>query len=266
MDWLCVFDCESVIDVELAKKFYDFKEESEYEFCQKVLSQHEKEKGTSFLPLPYHKIVVISAVLADENAKVKKITSIVSKSEEEILKKFLNFIDEKNPKLISFNGRGYDIPLVFLRAMKYNLSCPAFFEQENYQLNITKWENYRSRYSEKFHLDLYEVFGNFGAVKSISLDVVSQMVGFPGKSDLSGKDVLEFFYNGKIEEIAHYCESDALNTYLLFLKYRLLKGEINKGEFLRLLKALLENLASQQEKKRYVSLFLDYLKREVKSD
>ena len=56
----------------------------------------------------------------------------------EMIKNFLNFINQKNPKLISFNGRSFDMPLLMLRAMQYNLTCSAYFEAENKELNKNK--------------------------------------------------------------------------------------------------------------------------------
>ncbi|WP_187647948.1 3'-5' exonuclease [Nitrosophilus labii] len=261
---ICVFDCETIPDTELIKKQYSFNEDlDELNLSLKAMSLQEAKNGSSFLPVPYHKVVAISAVIADDFGNFKKVSSIDGTNEKEMIENFLNFIDKHNPKLISFNGRGFDIPMLFIRALKYNLSCPAYFEQDNQMLNKTKWENYRSRYSEQFHIDLLEVLGHYGAVRNLKLDTICTMAGVPGKFDISGDMVLELYYKGEIKKIKEYCESDVLNTYILFLKYEILKGNLSQEDY----KAILLQMSDKMPKeKSYSKIFLDFIKKEVKDD
>jgi len=261
---ICIFDCETIPDVDLIKQIYDFDENlDDYNLSLKAISEQESKNGSSFLPLPYHKVVAISAVIADDFGRFIKVSSIEGENESEMIRNFLKFIDKHNPKLVSFNGRGFDIPMLFIRALKYNLSCPAYFEQDNQMLNKTKWENYRSRYSEQFHIDLLEVLGHFGAVRNLKLDTLCVMAGIPGKFDVSGDMVMELFYNNKIEKIKEYCESDVLNTYLLYLKYELLKGNIIVEDYKSILSAMIEKIPKD---KSYSEIFLKYLNKEVSYD
>ena len=259
---ICVFDCETIPDAELIRKSFKYDEElNDLNVSLKALSEYEAKKGTTFLPIPYHKVVAISAVIADDFGRFKKVNSIDGKDEKEMIENFLKFIDKHNPKLVSFNGRGFDIPMLFIRALKYNLSCPAYFEQDNQMLNKTKWENYRSRYSEQFHIDLLEVLGHFGAVRNLSLDTVCLMAGIPGKFDVSGDMVMELYYKDEIDKIKEYCESDVLNTYLLFLKYEILKGNLVLEDYVSILNEMSEKLPKD---KSYSETFLNYIKSEVK--
>ena len=260
---ICVFDCETVLDVDLIKTQYNFDENlDDLNLSLKAQSEQEKINGSSFLPIPYHKVVAISAVIADDFGKFSKVSSIEGKTEKEMIENFLNFIDKFNPKLVSFNGRGFDIPMLFIRALKYNLSCPAFFEQNNQMLNKTKWENYRSRYSENFHIDLMDSLSQYGAVRGLKLDLVCKMADIPGKFDISGDMVMELFYNNEIEKIKEYCESDVINTYFLFLKYEVLKGELLIEDY----KSILLDMASKFPKdKNYSEEFLNFIKKEVEN-
>ncbi|WP_281950406.1 3'-5' exonuclease [Nitrosophilus kaiyonis] len=259
---VCVFDCETIPDSELIRKTYKFNEDlNDLNVSLKAIEEYEREKGTTFLPIPYHKVVAISAVIADDFGRFIKVSSIEGNNEKEMIEIFLKFIDKHNPKLISFNGRGFDIPMLFLRALKYNLSCPAYFEQDNAMLNKTKWENYRSRYSEQFHIDLLEVLGNFGAVRNINLDTVCLMAGIPGKFDVSGDMVMELYYKNEIEKIKEYCESDVLNTYFLYLKYELLKGNIIIEDYKSILKNVIDKLP---QNKNYSEIFKKYIHEEIK--
>ena len=260
---VCVFDCETIPDSELIRKTYTFDEElNDLNISLKAIKEYENKKGTAFLPIPYHKVVAISAVIADDFGKFQKVSSIDGENEKEMIKNFLHFIDRFNPKLVSFNGRGFDIPMLFIRALKYNLTCPAFFEQDNQMLNKTKWENYRSRYSEQFHIDLLEAFGHFGAVRNLSLDILCQMTGLPGKFDVSGDMVMELYYKNEIEKIKEYCESDVLNTYILYLKYEILKGNIILEDYFSILSLMKEKLP----KKSYNKIFLQFIEKEVEND
>jgi len=121
---ICVYDIETIPDAALIRKTYHI-EGDDIEVSTRAMSDQEEESGSSFLPLPYHKIVAISAVIADDFGTFKKVSSIEGASEKEMIANFLAFLDKHNPKLISFNGRSFDMPLLMIRAMQYNLTCRA---------------------------------------------------------------------------------------------------------------------------------------------
>lgn len=248
---ICVFDIETIPDARLIRDVLHL-EGDDKEVSLLAMQEQEAKSGSSFLPLSFHKIVAISAVIADDFGIFRKVSSIDGADEKEMIKNFLNFINKHNPKLVSFNGRSFDMPLLMLRAMQYNLTCSAYFEQENRELNKTKWDNYRARFSDRFHIDVMDHLCEFGAVRGLKLDHVCSMVGLPGKYDVSGDQVMELFYTGKIEKIKEYCESDVLNTYWLFLKYELLKGNIIIEDYQRALVTMQENL---KHEKSYTDVF-----------
>jgi len=248
---ICVFDIETIPDTKLIRRVLSL-EGDDLEVSVLAQSEQEAKSGSSFLPLAFHKIVAISAVIADDFGIFRKVSSIEGSNEHEMIKNFLGFINKHNPKLVSFNGRSFDMPLLMLRAMQYNLTCNAYFEQDNRELNKNKWENYRSRYSDRFHVDLLDHLCEFGAVRGMRLDHVCSMAGLPGKYDVHGDQVLELFYAGEIEKIKEYCESDVLNTYWLFLKYELLKGNLIIEDYQRALATMQENLRVE---KSYTDVF-----------
>ncbi len=261
---ICIFDIETIPDIEIIKKDSNYQDLSDYEATIKYLKNFEEESNTTFLPLTHHKIVALSAVIANDNFEFITVGEFGKNSdkEEDIISHFFSYVEDKNPKFVTFNGRGFDIPLLLIRALKYNLSFRAFFEQENYNIGKNKWENYRQRYSEKFHLDLYDSIGQFGSVRNISLDKLSLMMNLPGKYSIDGSDVLDFFYQGKLNEIKEYCQSDTLNTYWLFLKYSLLQGLFSKDRYYELLEILKDKL---DPKKSYFTVFRDAIKKELSS-
>lgn len=256
---ICIFDCETIPDVVLARSKFGI-DGDDFEVSKKAFEIQEEKSGYSFLPLPFHQVVAISAVIADDFGKFDKVSSIHGENEKEMIENFLNFINKKEPKLVSFNGRSFDIPMLMVRAMKYNLSCPAYFEKENRELNKSKWDNYRSRYSDRFHVDLMDHIGEFGAVRGLKLDTLCKMAGLPGKYDVHGDEVTELYYNQEIKKIKEYCESDVLNTYWLYLKYELLKGNLTQDDYVMNLDNFQERLDAD---KSYTKIFKDYIKNEM---
>ncbi len=246
---ICIFDCETIPDIELIRRNFSVEGLGDAAAIAKAQSDFaEAHNGNTFLPLPYHRVVALSAVIADDFGTFLKVGDFGNGSDEEeaIIRHFFDYIEERNPRLVSFNGRSFDMPMLLIRAMKYNLSFPAWFDQNNPQLNKTKWENYRQRYAEEFHTDLLETLGNFGAVRNLKLDLLCTMAGIPGKYDVSGDQVTELYFAGKLEKIREYCQSDVLNTYWLWLKYELLKGKLTPEDYARSLGEMREKMPRER--------------------
>jgi predicted PolB exonuclease-like 3'-5' exonuclease len=256
---LAIFDIETIPDSELLRKIYGFEGDDAAVAKEGVIAQ-EEETGSGFLPLPFHKIVTISAVIADDYGLFKKVSSIDGDSEESLIRAFLGFIDKYNPKLISFNGRSFDMPLLMIRALKYNLSCPAYFDTNDSSLGKNKWEHYRARFSDRFHVDVMDHLGDFGAARGVRLDHVCAMAGLPGKYDVHGDQVMELYFENKLDKIQAYCESDVLNTYWLYLKYELLKGNLTSKDYMRALQLMFEKMPKERD---YTEVFQSYIKKEL---
>lgn len=297
---LCIFDIETIPDVYLLQEMYDFRG-SGLEIAKAAFSAQKEKSGSEFLPHCFHRVVSISSVICDEYGKYRKVghfgsdflesvcdndgknahrdegdffnqyysREFLDTLESTLLSEFWHFMNKSYPKLVSFNGRGFDIPVLCLRAMRYNINAHAFFEQNNPMQNLSKWENYRTRYSEGFHVDLYECLGHFGAIRTLNLDSVCKMLNVVGKYDMSGKEVYELYLGAcerhqspleALENINHYCHSDVLNTYWLYLKYELLKGNILGDDYNSLLEHWLEHIPRD---KPYSAVFIDCISRHI---
>jgi len=223
-----------------------------------------KEKtGSEFLPVCFHRVVSISAVMADGFGRFLRVSTLDGESERDKIAKFLTFIEDFNPRLVSFNGRGFDLPMIMARAMCYDLSAAAYFETNDRDNNKSKWENYRSRYDGRFHLDLLDHISDFGAVRGLKLDHICASVGLPGKYDVHGDQVLQLYYAGEQAKIDEYCRSDVLNTYWLFLKYELLRGKITKDDYLNYIAVMGEFLQKECAGMSYTLVFCDFIEREL---
>lgn len=261
-NYICVFDCESIVDADLVRKIYGF-EGDDAQVSQMAMEEQVSRTNSAFLPVVFHRIVAISAVVADEYGKFMRVSTMEGRDEREILTKFIDFLNKNNPRLVSFNGRGFDLPAIMVRAMRYNLSAPAYYEVENRELNKSKWDNYRYRNSDRFHIDLLDQISDFKAVGGLKLDTLCASMNLPGKYDVCGDQVMSLYYDGRLDKINEYCESDVLNTYWLFLKFELLRANIGINDYANNISAMGEFLRSQKPNMGYTSVFCTYVDAEL---
>ena len=148
-------------------------------------------------------------------------------SEKEILQTFFRaFHDAKSlPQLVSWNGSGFDIPVLLYRAMLYELSVPLLFEEGD-TIREMRFDNYVNRYHHR-HLDLMDRFSQFGASSRQSMDIVASLYGLPGKTDVDGSMVGALVANNDWQTLTVYCESDVLNTWLIYLRWLRLTGKVS---------------------------------------
>lgn len=127
------------------------------------------------------------------------------------------------PVIVTFNGRGYDVPVLELAAFRYGLSLPDWFN-----VYAPSYEQARNRYNSQSHLDLMDLFSNFGAMRlSGGLNLLANLIGKPGKTGVDGSQVQDMFAAGKLKEINDYCRCDVLDTYFVFLRSRVLLGKLS---------------------------------------
>lgn len=262
MGYICVFDCETIPNAPLLRRVFDYSGD-DYSVSLQAFNEQESKTGSSFLPVHFHQVVSISAVMADEYGRFNRVSTIEGSCEREIIAKFLAFIDKHNPRLVSFNGRGFDLPMLMVRAMSYNIAVNAYFDTNDKALNKDKWTNYRSRYDGVFHLDLLDHISDFRAVSGLKLDTLCASLNLPGKYDVHGDQVLELYYNGELDKIHEYCQSDVLNTYWLFLKYELLRANITLNDYASYLGSMNEYLQNKCAHMGYSAVFCEYIEREL---
>ncbi len=126
------------------------------------------------------------------------------------------------PTLVSFNGRGYDLPVLELAAYRYGYSVPSWFNVE-----ARSYEQSRNRYNLETHLDLFDLVSNFGAARlSGGLNLLANLIGKPGKSGVDGSQVQDMHDRGETTAINDYCRCDVLDTYFVFLRTRVLLGKL----------------------------------------
>lgn len=253
-NYICVFDCESVPDAALIRRLYGFEGDDE-SVSKMALAAQKDESGNEFLPLPFHRIISICAVICDEFGAFIKVNKIEGNSEREMIGNFFAFINKYEPRLVSFNGKGFDMPVLVLRALKYNIRANAYLDTIS-----DKWNNYKTRYNDQRHCDLFE---SLGAWRGVRLDTVCAMAELPGKYDTHGDEVMSLFYADKLDKIHEYCESDTLNTYMLFLKYELIKGNLSEEDYLSYLSLMSEYIKTHKSERGYVQIFSNACESEI---
>ena len=229
---ILVFDIETVADTEAARRIYpQLAELNDADALSALTALRLQEAGHDFMRLPLQRIVCISALYI-KDGKFSLFSLTADKfSEKDILSKFFRaFSDlEKLPQLISWNGSGFDIPVLIYRAMQYDLAAPWLFE-EGERIKNMRFDNYVNRFHSR-HLDLMDRFSQYGASRREAMDVVASLYGLPGKTDVDGSMVGDLVSNGDWQTLSIYCESDVMNTWLIYLRWLRLTGQLSSPDF-----------------------------------
>ncbi|MDA5133921.1 MULTISPECIES: 3'-5' exonuclease [Psychrobacter] len=229
---ILVFDIETVADTEAARRIYpQLAELNDADALSALTALRLQEAGHDFMRLPLQRIVCISALyIKDGQFSLFSLTADKF-SEKDILSKFFRaFSDlEKLPQLISWNGSGFDIPVLIYRAMQYDLAAPWLFE-EGERIKNMRFDNYVNRFHTR-HLDLMDRFSQYGASRREAMDVVASLYGLPGKTDVDGSMVGDLVSNGDWQTLSIYCESDVMNTWLIYLRWLRLTGQLSSPDF-----------------------------------
>jgi predicted PolB exonuclease-like 3'-5' exonuclease len=193
--------------------------------------KREQATGNDFLPLHQHRIVAISVALRSGDAfKVWSLGDETS-DEADLVRRFFDGVDRYTPDLVSWNGGGFDLPVLHYRALKHEIQAPRYWETGNNDRDF-KWNNYLSRYHWR-HVDLMDVLANFNNRAFARLDEIAVMLGFPGKLGMSGDKVWDTFVAGGIRDIRNYCETDVINTWLVYLRFEYMRGNLDAADLER---------------------------------
>ena len=166
---------------------------------------------------PHHRIVVIGVLLMGADYTVRRL-GVVGDGKEEpgILNDFAQFVEERRPCLVTYNGRGFDMPVIANRCFRHGITLHYYYAARDV----------RYRFSPDGHLDLMDYLADFGAAKPSRLDVVAKLCGMPGKVGVAGKDVGPMVHAGRLSEVRDYCLCDVVQTAAVFLRVQLLRGEL----------------------------------------
>lgn len=219
-----VFDIETVPDVDAGRRIYRLEGLSDQDIASVMYSRRSQETGgkTDFLRHHLHRVVAISLVLRTPDRLSVWSLGEPDSPERELIQRWFDGIERYSPVLVSWNGRGFDLPVLHFRALYHGISAPRYWENGDQDQGF-RWNNYLNRFHER-HTDLMDVLAGYEARAFAPLDEVASLLGLPGKLGMTGADVWERYSAGDLQAIREYCEIDALNTYLIFLRYELMRG------------------------------------------
>ena len=219
-----VFDIETVPDVASARRLWNLHELDDDGVAAVMYSKRQQETGgtSEFLRHHLHRIVAISAVFREGDRLNVWSLGQEDADEADLIRRFFEGIERYSPTLVSWNGSGFDLPVLHYRALLHGVAAPRYWDTGDDDRNF-RYNNYLSRYHWR-HIDLMDVLASYQARAYVPLDQMAVLLGFPGKLGISGADVWTYFRAGKIKAIRDYCETDVLNTYLIYLKFEALRG------------------------------------------
>lgn len=228
-----VFDVESFVDAPLAARLHFPKDESLFQDPDEAVVRWKEElrtqTGKDFIPYTFHLPTAVVLAKVSENFELLDIAALseVSLSPAEITERFWRGWERYGrPTFVTFNGRTFDVPLMELAAFRFGLSIPGWFSPlaKNY-------DQPRSRYNQSAHIDLLELFTNFGSTRfNGGLDLAANLIGKPGKMDVLGEMADTMRREGRFQEIEDYCRCDVLDTYFVFLRTRVMMGYLSLAE------------------------------------
>jgi len=223
---LLVFDIETVPDVAGGRRVLDLPQAlDDRSVAEAMFLKRRQQAGHEFLAHHLHRVVAIAAVLRSGDRFRVWSLGEEDASEAELIRRFYDGIDRFTPDLVSWNGGGFDLPVLHYRALLHGIGAPRYWETGDEDGSF-RWNNYLSRFHAR-HTDLMDVLAGYQPRAGAPLDHVASLCGFPGKLGMSGARVWSHFCDGRIAEIRAYCETDVVNTYLVWLRFQLMRGRLD---------------------------------------
>ncbi|WP_018151667.1 3'-5' exonuclease [Leeia oryzae] len=221
-----VFDIETIPDANGLRQLQEFPDNASDEEVIKLAMERRREShGHDFMPLHVQRVVAISCVLRSDAGF--KVWSLGEPDEPEaaLIQRFFDGIARYTPQLVSWNGGGFDLPVLHYRGMINGVVAPRYWDLGEDDREF-KWNNYISRYHTR-HMDLMDLLALYQPRANAPLDDLAKLCGFPGKLGMDGSKVWQAFLDGKIGEIRDYCETDVVNTYLVYVRFQLMRGTLS---------------------------------------
>jgi predicted PolB exonuclease-like 3'-5' exonuclease len=245
-----VFDIESIPDLAGLRALRATPpEQTDSELWAAFQAERAAEGKSDFMPHYLQRVLVISCVF--RNAEGLRVHSFVDRESEgasqeaRVIQQFFQTIEKHVPQLVSWNGGGFDLPVLHYRALRHGLVANKYWDLGEDDREF-KWNNYISRYHMR-HLDLMDLLAMYQPRANAPLDAMAKLCGFPGKLGMDGSAVFDAYRAGQLEDIRRYCETDVMNTYLLYCRFQLMRGGFTEQEYAREIELVKSTLAGIEE-------------------
>jgi predicted PolB exonuclease-like 3'-5' exonuclease len=227
---ILVFDIETVPDIAGLRRVHDLPAGLPDAGVVDWFTQRRRmQTGSDFLPLQYQHVVAIACALRDGSGLKIASVGTAGDPEPELIRRFFDLIDKHTPQLVSWNGGGFDLPVLNHRALIHGVTAAKYWDWGDDDRDF-KFNSYLGRYHTR-HLDLMDVLAMYQPRAAAGLDAMARLCGFPGKLGMDGSEVHAAIVAGRLDEVRRYCETDVMNTYLVYQRFRLMRGELSAGEY-----------------------------------
>jgi predicted PolB exonuclease-like 3'-5' exonuclease len=258
------FDIETIPDGELIKQcVFPGKTINRFEAIEAYQEELlEKSDGRSdFIPYTYHLPVSVAVGIVNEQFELEAIKTFdrPTFNPETISRRFWKHVESKRPCLVTFNGRGFDLPVMEQMAYKFGISLPHWHQKTKYPSDSP-----RNRYQTHSHIDLQEFLTNFGSARSYTggLNLASNIIGAPGKIDTKGSMVWDLYKEGNHEAIDDYCICDILDTYWCFLRSRVVTCQLTLEREAQIRTQAMDVISQASETYPVLNTWLEHLTKE----
>ena len=229
------FDIETIPDIAGLRTLHSLLDAdiSDADVAEYAFQRQRQKNGSDFLPHHLHRVVAISCVLRWSDRVHVSTIGQPGDSEARMLETFFALIEKYTPQLVSWNGGGFDLPVLHYRALIHGITAPRYWDMGDGHYPDSrefKWNNYIGRYHTR-HLDLMDLLAMYQPRASAPLDDLAKLAGFPGKLGMDGSKVWSAWQAGAEQEIRDYCETDAANTYLVFLRFQQMRGALDASAY-----------------------------------
>jgi predicted PolB exonuclease-like 3'-5' exonuclease len=225
-----VFDLETIPDVEGLRRLHGWGPEvQDAEVAQRAFAARKELTGSDFLPLHLQRVAVVGCVFRDDQGFRVRCLGQADDSEHVLLSGFFKTIERYTPKLVSWNGNGFDLPVLHYRSLIHSVVAPRYWDTGDDDREF-RYNNYLSRYHTR-HVDLMDVLAKHNGRGNAPLDDLAKLCGFPGKMGMDGSQVWHAWTHGQAQEVRAYCETDVVNTWLVYCRFRLLRGELDTASY-----------------------------------
>jgi len=242
-----VFDIETVPDVEGLRRLHGLDAKlPDSDVAAFALQRRRAATGQDFLPLHLHRVVAIACALREGDTFRVWSLGTPADGEADLIRRFFDGVEKYTPQLVSWNGGGFDLPVLHYRSMVHGLSAPRYWDMGDDDRDF-RYNNYINRYHTR-HLDVMDLLALYQPRGYAPLDDLARLCGFPGKLGMDGSKVWDAFQAGRLEEIRNYCETDVANTHLVFLRFQLLRGVLDPERYRReceLVRGTLEKMSER---------------------
>lgn len=224
-DPVLVFDIETIPDLDGGRKILGLAGMNDGEVANAMRHTRLAEKGNDFQPAHLQRVVAISVALRQGDGFRCWSLGEEGSDEAELVRRFFDGIDKYRPVIVSWNGGGFDLPVLHYRALVHGIQAPRYWDTGHFDREA-KWDNYLGRYQFR-HTDLMDVLAMYTGRNNAPLQEIALLLGLPGKLGMDGSKVFDAYREGRIADIRAYCETDVLNTWLVYLRFQLMRGLLN---------------------------------------